>query len=147
MTQAALRLIENDPPTILSVGTAVPPFRMEQQELAALAPRMFDRQHSEVDRLMPVFDNAGIATRYSCVPLDWYLVPHGWKERNALYLDNAVELHERSVTDQLDNAAVMNRDSGVENSLPVQFQGSQGGGFVDGHHSGIADDIRRQDRR
>jgi len=110
MTQAALRLIENDPPTILSVGTAVPPFRMEQQELAALAPRMFDRQHSEVDRLMPVFDNAGIATRYSCVPLDWYLVPHGWKERNALYLDNAVELLSRAATEALIEADRKPRD-------------------------------------
>src|SRR5689334_11908159 len=92
MVQAALRLIENDPPTILSVATAVPRFRLHQDEVTALAPRLFDRQRSEIDRLMPVFENAGIATRYSCVPVDWYLAPHGWKERNALYLDNAVEL-------------------------------------------------------
>jgi len=110
MTQAALRLIENDPPTILSVGTAVPPFRIDQDELAALAPRMFDRQHSEVERLMPVFDNAGIATRYSCVPLDWYLAPHGWKERNALYLDNAVELLSRAATQALIEAGRRPRD-------------------------------------
>src|SRR5512134_2637974 len=110
MTQAALRLVENDPPTILSVGTAVPPFRMDQRELAALAPRMFDRQHSELDRLMPVFENAGIATRYSCVPLDWYLTPHGWKERNALYLDNAIELLSRAATDALAQADRKPRD-------------------------------------
>lgn len=110
MTQAALRLVENDPPTVLSVGTAVPPFRMDQRELAALAPRMFDRQHSELDRLMPVFENAGIATRYSCVPLDWYLTPHGWKERNALYLDNATELLCRAATEALIEADRKPRD-------------------------------------
>jgi len=110
MTQAALRLVENDPPTILSVGTAVPPFRMEQQELAALAPRMFDRTRSEVDRLMPVFENAGIAMRYSCVPLDWYLAPHGWKERNTLYLENAVELLSRAATEALTEADRRPRD-------------------------------------
>ncbi len=71
---------------------------------------MFDRQHSEVDRLMPVFDNAGIATRYSCVPLDWYLEPHGWKERNALYLDNAVELLSRAATQALIEADRKPRD-------------------------------------
>jgi alkylresorcinol/alkylpyrone synthase len=96
MPQAALRVIENDPPTILAIGTAVPPFVMEQRELAALAPRMFDPQRSEVDRLMPVFEHAGIATRHSCVPLDWYLAPHGWRERNALYIEHAVELLSRA---------------------------------------------------
>ena len=51
-----------------------------------MAPRLFDRARSDIDRLMPIFDNAGIATRYSCVPIDWYLQPHGWRERNQLYL-------------------------------------------------------------
>ncbi len=110
MTQAALRLVENDPPTILSVGTAVPAFLMEQGELAALAPRMFDRQRSEVDRLMPVFDHAGIATRYSCVPLDWYLRPHGWAERSALYVENAVDLLCRAATDAMAEAGRKPRD-------------------------------------
>ncbi|GAB2175826.1 type III polyketide synthase [Dongia sp. agr-C8] len=92
MRSAALRVLENDPPTLLSVATAVPKHRLHQGEVAAIAPRLFDRQRSEIDRLMPVFDNAGIGTRYSCVPIDWYLQPHGWRERNQLYLDNAVEL-------------------------------------------------------
>jgi alkylresorcinol/alkylpyrone synthase len=110
MVQAALRLIENDPPTILSVATAVPRFRLQQDEVAALAPRLFDRERSEIDRLMPVFENAGIATRYSCVPVDWYLAPHGWKERNALYLDNAVELLSAAATQALDESGRRPRD-------------------------------------
>ena len=76
----------------MSVATAVPRFRLDQGEVAALAPRLFDRERSEIDRLMPVFENAGIAMRYSCVPIDWYFAPHGWRERNQLYLENAVEL-------------------------------------------------------
>lgn len=110
MAQAALRLVENDPPTILSVATAVPRFRLDQGDVAALAPRLFDRQRSEIDRLMPVFENAGIATRYSCVPVDWYLAPHGWKERNALYLDNAVELLSNAATDALAQSGRQPRD-------------------------------------
>ena len=92
MRSAALRVLENDPPALLSIATTVPKHRLEQAEVSAIAPLLFDRQRSEIDRLMPVFDNAGIATRYSCVPIDWYLEPHGWRERNQLYLDNAVEL-------------------------------------------------------
>lgn len=92
MRSATLRLLENDPPSLLSIATRVPRHRLQQAEVAAIAPRLFDRTRSEIDRLMPVFDNAGIATRYSCVPIDWYLEPHGWRERNALYLENAVDL-------------------------------------------------------
>jgi alkylresorcinol/alkylpyrone synthase len=100
MRSAALRLLENDPPSLISIATKVPRHRLEQGEVAAIAPRLFDRDRSDIERLMPVFDNAGIATRYSCVPIDWYLQPHGWRERNQLYLDNAVEL----LTEAAENA-------------------------------------------
>ncbi len=92
MRSAALRLLENDPPTILSVATALPDFRLDQREVASVALRIFDREKSEIDRLMPVFENAGIASRYSCVPFEWYAQPHGWRERNTLYLEHATRL-------------------------------------------------------
>jgi len=110
MTQAALRLVENDPPTILSVATAVPPFRLDQQEVAERALRLFDRERSEIERLMPVFENAGIATRYSSVPLDWYGQPHGWRERNQLYLENAVELLTSAAIEALSETGRRPRD-------------------------------------
>ena len=110
MRSAALRLLENDPPTLLSVATAVPKHRLDQSEVAAIAPRLFDRERSEIDRLMPVFENAGIATRYSCVPMDWYLEPHGWRERNQLYLDNAVELLAEAAAKALAEAGRKPRD-------------------------------------
>ena len=42
------------------------------------------------------FENAGIETRYSCVPLDWYEGPHSWSERNRLYIENALALLEQA---------------------------------------------------
>jgi alkylresorcinol/alkylpyrone synthase len=110
MRGAALRILENDPPSLLSVATAVPRFRLAQADVAALAPRLFDRSRSEIDRLMPVFDNAGIANRHSCVPLDWYLEPHGWRERNALYVENAIALLEDTAHNALIDADRKPRD-------------------------------------
>jgi alkylresorcinol/alkylpyrone synthase len=49
-----------------------------------------------MERLMPAFDNAGIETRYSCVPLDWYETSHGWVEKNDLYLGHALDLLEEA---------------------------------------------------
>jgi len=77
---------------LLSLATAVPSYRLCQEDVARLAPRLFDAKSSEIERLLPVFAHAGIETRYSCVPLDWYLRPHGWAERSRLYAENAVEL-------------------------------------------------------
>lgn len=101
---AALRLVENDPPTILSVATAVPRFRMTQEDVAVAAAQVFDRQRSDIERLMPVFDNAGVVERYSSVPMDWYFQPHGWRERNQLYLENAIELLTNAATEALRQA-------------------------------------------
>lgn len=79
-------------PRLLSIATAVPPFRIRQDEVGEIAIRLFDRKTSEIERLLPVYDNAGIAVRHSCVPLDWYLAPHGWVERSRLYVENGVAL-------------------------------------------------------
>src|SRR5262249_6202090 len=45
-----------------------------------------------VRRMLWVFGNAGIEHRYSCVPGEWYLEPHGWVERSRLFVEHAVEL-------------------------------------------------------
>jgi alkylresorcinol/alkylpyrone synthase len=92
------------PPTIEAVATALPPHEIRQAEAEALARRVFDRDESEIDRLMPVFANAGIESRYSCMPLDWYGRPHGWRERNDLYEQHALALLERAAADCLARA-------------------------------------------
>jgi alkylresorcinol/alkylpyrone synthase len=104
MRTAALRLVENDPPTILSVATAVPRYRMTQEDVAAAAAQVFDRERSDIERLMPVFENAGVTERYSSVPMDWYFQRHGWRERNELYLESAVDLLTSTARDALAQA-------------------------------------------
>jgi len=80
---------------LLALETAVPPHVLDQGAVATAAKDMFPAR-SDADRLLPVFANAGIARRFSCVPLAWYREPHGWAERNALYLEHAATLLEKS---------------------------------------------------
>ena len=94
----------NDTPRLLSLATAVPPYRLRQIDVAARAIRLFDGRRSQIDRLLPVFDNAGISIRYSCVPIEWYEHDHGWREKNRLYVENAVELLERAARSCLERA-------------------------------------------
>ena len=82
-------------PRLVALATAVPPYALHHAEVRIRAAHLFAGAGGEIERLLPVFDNAGIATRYSCVPIEWYEVPPGWKERNRIYIENAVDLLER----------------------------------------------------
>jgi|SRR5579871_90697 len=80
-------------PRLLALKSAVPPYLLSQQDVLERAARLFGC-HKDIERLLKVFPNTGIERRFSCVPIDWYERDHGWRERNALYLENAVKLLE-----------------------------------------------------
>ena len=68
-------------PRLAALATAVPPFVLRQDDVMGRAGRMLPGLAVDtIARLMPVYGNAGIETRYSCVPPDWYEAPHGWAE-------------------------------------------------------------------
>lgn len=92
------------PIRLRAVATAVPPHTLAQEDVRESARRVFGPRVRDFERFAPVFANAAIETRQSCVPLEWYLVPHGWDEKNALYLDHAVALLERAASSALDKA-------------------------------------------
>lgn len=91
MTSSAFR---SPAPRLVSLATAVPGFDLAQEEVARRAGEIFAPAGAigDFQRLTPVYRNAEIAHRHSCVPIDWYVAPHGFGERNALFLDNAVTL-------------------------------------------------------
>ncbi len=66
-------------PRLIALTTAVPPYHLEQADVAGLARSLFGPANGEIERLLPAFANAGTETRYSCVPLEWYLEPTDWK--------------------------------------------------------------------
>ena len=70
---------------LLSLGHAVPPHRLLQSDAAAAARRIFAHRYAAFERMAPVFETAGIRTRYTVKPLDWYFSNLDWPERNAAY--------------------------------------------------------------
>lgn len=65
---------------------------MHQAAVQRRLSGIFRERAAEVARYLPVFDNAGIDTRYSCMPLEWYEHDQSWSSRNPLYLEHAVAL-------------------------------------------------------
>jgi alkylresorcinol/alkylpyrone synthase len=91
---------------LVSIATAVPPFAMDQRDVAMAAHRGFAERFSDYERLARVFETSGIRTRYAVRPLDWYFEPLGWPERTAAYLDGAAQLFVDAATKALGAAGI-----------------------------------------
>ena len=77
---------------LLSLATAVPKHKIRQEEVRASAKAYFGAKTGIFQHLEPVFANAQIDTRYACQPFDWYLDPHDFGEKTALYTEHALAL-------------------------------------------------------
>jgi alkylresorcinol/alkylpyrone synthase len=99
-------------PRLRALETAVPPYVLDQKDVAVRAANLF-RGRKDIDRLMPVFENTGIERRYSCVPIEWYSEPHGWKDRNELYIVHSLDLFERIAEACLKTAGLDRHDIGA----------------------------------
>src|SRR6516162_892175 len=97
------------PPRLFAVSTAVPPYPLDQNDVVERVKLLFGGSEN-LDRLLPVFTNTGIRTRYSCVPIEWYDREHGWAERNRIYLASALDLLEAATRQLLDRTGRNKRD-------------------------------------
>lgn len=96
-------------PRLVALATALPRHALRQDEVRERARLVFSEAGLDIERLLPVFDNAGIETRYSCVPLDWYRRRVGWRERNALYQEHALDLITEAAEQCLADAGIAPR--------------------------------------
>lgn len=79
-------------PGITGVASAVPDYRLSQDGARDFARELFKDKLAEIDRLLPIFENAGIETRYFSRPIDWYGQPHTLSEKNQIYIEEATRL-------------------------------------------------------
>ena len=94
----------SSPPRLAALSTAVPRHVLRQDEVAEAAAGLFAPDMPGFERFAPVYRNAAIETRRSCVPLSWYLEPHGFAERNRLFVENAVALLEEAARKAVESA-------------------------------------------
>src|SRR4051794_27047009 len=97
----------SQPCSLLSLATAVPPYVVTQDEAKELAREAFGGKKALFDRLSGVFDNAGIARRHIVAPHDWYMASHGWRDRNAVYLEAAENLFVEAASAAIEKSGLM----------------------------------------
>jgi alkylresorcinol/alkylpyrone synthase len=81
-------------PRVLSVGTAVPSTVIAQEQARSLTRTLFASGFKDIERLISVFDNGQVMTRHLAAPIEWFATEHSWAEKNALYVEQALELGE-----------------------------------------------------
>jgi alkylresorcinol/alkylpyrone synthase len=91
---------------LISLATAVPPYVLNQSEVASAAKRGFADRYEDFERMARVFQTSGIRQRHAVRPIDWYLTPLGWPERTNAYLEGAGQLFVDAATRALDAAEV-----------------------------------------
>jgi alkylresorcinol/alkylpyrone synthase len=93
-------------PRLVSLATAVPLIDLPQEEVTRRAAELFGVNSSAYEWLAPIYTNADIDNRHSCVPFEWYLEPHSFGERNGLFLENATKLLTEATQAALDQAGL-----------------------------------------
>ena len=85
-----------------SLATALPPYELLQDDVKTFSRRLFGPAFKRIEHLLDVYDNARIEKRNFCVPIEWFTEEHTFREKNDLYIENAMALSERAITDCLD---------------------------------------------
>jgi len=80
------------PAALIGLGTAVPPHKLDQREIAKIAHTVFAERYPDFQRLSSVFYTAGIATRHVVMPPEWYMQEHHWPDRTEAYVKGAEAL-------------------------------------------------------
>lgn len=96
--------------SILGLATAVPRYKLRQDDIEARARRVFAETFDRFPQLADVFANTGIEERYAVRPIDWFEEPHDFAERNEVYLDVAGELFLRAAREALEQAHLLPRE-------------------------------------
>ncbi len=92
-------------PHVVALATAVPPHVVEQSKAKELAARV-TRDDPELQKMLRIFDRTGVETRQWVRPPETYAEERTFDERNAEYVELAVELAGSAMRECLAKSAV-----------------------------------------
>lgn len=90
-------------PKILSVETEIPPVKITQNEAAEFAKQLFSSSFRDISRLINVFQNGEIESRYFVKDLEWFSREHSFQEKNDEFIHHSVEMGTKVVKKMLSN--------------------------------------------
>ncbi|CAG9623695.1 type III polyketide synthase [Sutcliffiella rhizosphaerae] len=77
-------------PKIISIGTSIPKYEIDQVTAAKFAEELFEESFKDISRLLTVFQNGLIEKRHFVRDIEWFKQRHSIKEKNDIYIHEAV---------------------------------------------------------
>jgi alkylresorcinol/alkylpyrone synthase len=94
------------PAHIVSAASAFPAHYYRQEEITAAMQKLWASRPSSFERLESFHQNMQIRGRYLALPLEEYLNPSGFQERNQAWIEIALELGEKAICDLLEQVQI-----------------------------------------
>lgn len=113
-------------PLILSVGNAVPKHKINQENVVPFVRNLFIKKYPSIDRLLSVFQNGEIHSRYIAKELSWYSEEHSFEEKNHTYVENAIQLSVEAIRNCLTNTEFLSLEVNYEEIDGIIFVSSTG---------------------
>ncbi|RWZ60312.1 naringenin-chalcone synthase [Halobacillus fulvus] len=108
---------------IISTGVKEAEYSYTQEEVSRLVPELFTMKQSEINRLMPIFENSQIERRQFAEKLNWFTLDHGLEERNRTYMEKAVAYAKEAVSSCLHHPSFTVRPNEVDHIFFVSSTG------------------------
>ncbi|WP_102263349.1 type III polyketide synthase [Mesobacillus jeotgali] len=101
-------------PRVISIAEALPPFTIEQEKVMDFAEKLFKESFKDINRLLTVFQNGQIEKRHFAKDLDWFESDHTFEEKNDAYIEAAVELGAKAISNCLKNGDFLKNEVHLE---------------------------------
>lgn len=100
---------------IISISTSVPAHKVLQSDVRDLVRNLFSGEYKGIERLLPVFENTQIESRYFSKPLEWFAKQQTFVDSSAAFVETALSLITEASEALLSNVAIdrngINRNS------------------------------------
>lgn len=87
-----------------SISRVVPKHTINPTQSRTLASSLFQDSDLHLDRLLPIFENAGIDTRYIVKEPEWYKENRSFPDKNNEFLNLSLELGTKAISECLESA-------------------------------------------
>lgn len=94
-------------PKILSVGTSIPKYPIQQDTVVEFAKELFEDSFKDINRLLTIFQNGQIEKRHFTRDVEWFKDPHTLEEKNDIYIKEAVAYGAEAINACLHNSATL----------------------------------------
>lgn len=95
---------------IISIATSVPQHKVLQTDVRDLVQNLFSGEYKGLERLLPVFENTQIESRYFSKPLDWFAHQQSFVESSAAFVETAQILITESAEQAIKSARINRSD-------------------------------------